>query len=294
MAEGRHRSALSWRTASALALLALVTTGAAGCGGSDKDPATRGEGIALAARLPSDDALNIAIADVDGIREAIGLKEGESPPTGDDDADLAFLNEISPALGIVVSGAFPQTVVDRALERADWIAGVAGDEGVTAVSVSGGSADMEADLEAAGLTEDDGEWVPEDDEYAIALGDGLVVFADDPGDAKPVVEKDDGDPPEELDQLDGDGKLITLARFGAECVDAIATIDTPGENGEIAFFTTATPDPGRISGDDVNQDRTRIEEDSARVSIPAAETPAEEPPALNALSTFSVDYDCDA
>ncbi len=291
MAEGRDRNRVVRRVAAIL----ISAVALAGCGGGeDPESMTRGEGIELAARLPSDDALNIAIADVAGIRESIGMKPGTIPPSGNDDHDLVFLDEIKPALGIVVSGAFPQPIVDEAMRRATWVAGVAGDKGVTAIAIEGDPADFEALLTEAGLTEDDGEWVAGDDDYAIAIGEGLIVFADDPGDAKPVIENDDSDPPEELDQLDGDGQLITLSRFGADCVDAIATTDTPGENGEVAFFTTATPDPGKITGDGVNGDRTRTEGDSARVSIPAAEDPIDEPPALRVLQVFGIDYDCDA
>ncbi len=171
---------------------------------------------------------------------------------------------------------------------------MAGDRGVTAFEVSGDTAGFEPLLRAAGLTEEDGEWVDEDGGIAIALGDGLVVFADDPGDARSVVEDDPGDAPEELEQLDGEGELITLARFGADCVDVIATIDTPGEEGEVAFFTTATPDSSKITGDGLATTRTRVEGDSARITIPVAREPIDEPPALTALQELKVDYDCDA
>jgi hypothetical protein len=292
--EGRSRGGLVRRSAVAVVALSAALLPVAGCGGGGDDGEPHSHGIELASRLPSDDALNVAIADVTAIRKSIGMAPGAVPPTKNDDHDLSFLDEISPALGVVGSGVFPQSIVDAALARTGWIAGVAGDEGVTAFSISGDSADLVGTLEAAGLKEDGGEYVDDDGNYAIALGDGLIVFADDPGDAEAVVDKDDGDVPEELVELDGDGQLITLSRFGADCVDAVATTDTPGENGEIAYFTTATPDPAKISGDGVNSDRTRIEGGSARVSIPAAESPADEPPALKALQTFAVDYDCDA
>ena len=266
-----------------------------GCGGGGDVTEKHSEGVELAARLRSDDALNIAIANVTGIRRSLGMNTGAIPPTGSDDDDLVFLDEVGPALGIVRSGSFPRPIVDEALRRARWIAGVAGDQGATAISVSGDAADFGPMLTAAGLQEGDGEYVAPDDRYAIALGDGLVVFADDPGDAKPVIERDDGQVPAELDQLDGDGQLITLARFGADCIDAVATADTPGKDGEIAFFTTATPDPEKITGPGTDElTGGRVVSDSARVRVPAAREPADEPPALTALRSFSVDYDCDA
>lgn len=295
MVEGQRRRGRSGRRAGALAALAIAVLTVTGCGGgSDKDPAERGAGIALAARLPSDNALYVTIADVAGIRKTLDMPKGAIPPTDDDETDLAFLREVDPALGILQSGTFPQSVVDEALSRSSFVASVAGDEGVTAFTISGDSSDFEPLLTQAGLTEDGDEWVADDDEFSIALGEGLVVFADDPGDAGPVVENDDADPPEELDQLDGDGELITFSKAGADCIKAVATTDTPGENGEVAFFTTATPDPSKITGAGVNEDRTRIENDSARVSIPRADEVTQEPPAFTALQNFSLSYDCDA
>jgi len=275
----------------ALAALLIAVTG---CGGGDEEERTaHSEGVALAARLPSDDALNIAIADVTAIRRTLGMRAGAIPPTSSDEDDLAFLNEVSPALGVVASGEFPKPVVDAALRRAGWIAGVAGDEGVTAFKISGDAADLKPMLRDAGMKPDDGEWVAADNEFAIAIGDGLLAFADDPGDARPVVADDPGDPPEELDQLDGDGELITLARFGAACIDAVATIDTPGLAGEVAFFTTATPDPDRVKGDGIATGRARVVGDAVRVPIRAAADPSGEPPALLALQADKLDYDCD-
>ena len=281
------------RAGRAIALAALLIA-LAGCGGGDGGKAaTRSPGVALAARLPSDDALNIAIADVTAIRRTLGMPAGAIPPTKSDEDDLVFLNEITPALGVVASGEFPQPIVDAAMERAGWVAGVAGDEGVTAFKVNGDTSDFKAMLREAGMKEDDGEWVAEDSEFAIALGDGLMAFADDAGDAEPVVADDPGDPPEELGQLDGDGELITLARFGAACIDAVATIDTPGLDGEIAFFTTATPDPGNVTNAGIATARPRVVGDAVRVPVRAADTPAGEPPALLALQSDKIDYDCD-
>ena len=293
--EGQERCTLRWRSTVALAALATAIAALGGCGGGDEDePAHHSRGIALAARLPSDDALNIAVADVAAIRRALGMRPGSIPPTRSDDDDLVFLDEIGPALGVVQSGEFPRPVVDAAMRRARWIAGVAGDEGVTAFAIDGDSADLESTLTAAGMVEDGGEYVPEDGDFAVALGKGLVVFADDPGDAKPVVEKEDGKAPEELVQLDGDGDLITLARFGAACVDAVGTADTPGKPGEIAFFTTATPDASNITSDAPEAVPTRVTGDSARITIPKAQEPQDEPPALLALQSFKIDYDCGA
>lgn len=246
----------------------------------------------LAARLPSDNALNIAIADVTAIRRTLGMPPGSIPPTRSGDDDVAFLDEVTPALGVVGSGEFPQPIVDAALKRAGWVAGVAGDEGVTAFAVSGETRDFRNMLRDAGLRPDDGEYVAEGGEFAIALGDGVIAFADDPGDAASVIDDEPGDPPEELEQLDGDGELITLARFGASCIDAVATIDTPGHDGEVAFFTTATPDPGKITTKRIPAPQARVTGDSARVRIPAARRPTEEPPALKALQGSEVDYDC--
>ncbi len=289
--EGSFRSGLQagWAVALATLLIAL-----AGCGGGgERRAATRSEGVALAARLPSDDALNIAIADVAAIRKTLGMPAGAIPPTRSDEDDLIFLNEIAPALGVVASGEFPQPIVDAALKRAGWVAGVAGDEGVTAFKVSGDTSDFKPMMRDAGIKFEDGEWVAEDNEFAIALGDGLIAFADDPGDAEPVVDDDPGEPPEELEQLDGDGELITLARFGAACIDAVATIDTPRLDGEIAFFTTATPDPGNVTSDGVATSRPRVVGDAIRVPVQAADDPAGEPPALLALQGDKVNYDCD-
>lgn len=271
------------------AALLLLTPG---CGGDEQGEPPRGPGVELAARLPSTDALNVAIADVDGIRAALGMPAGAIPPTKSGDDDIVFLDETAPALGIVTSGEFPQQVVDEALRRAGWVVGVAGDEGVTAITIDGGRAELREAMRDAGLSKDDGEYVPEDKGYAIALGDGLIAFADDPGDAEPVVADDPGDAPEELEQLDGDGALITLARFGADCVDAVATIDTPGRDGEIAIFTTATPDPDKVTTKGDRAADARAAGDSVRVTVPAAAEPHGEPPALLALQDSAVDYDC--
>lgn len=275
-----------------IAALATVLLLVAGCGSDDQPEPPRGAGVELAARLPSTDALNVAIADVTGIRSTLGMPAGSIPPTKSGDDDIVFLDEITPALGIVASGEFPQQIVDAALRRAGWVAGVAGDEGVTAFAISGDGADFRRMMRDAGLTEDDGEYVPEDEGYAIAIGDGLIAFADDPGDAEPVVTDEPGDAPEELEQLDGDGALITLARFGASCVDAVATIDTPGREGEIAFFTTATPDPAKVTAKGFPAEGSRVVGDSVRVTVPAAKGPRGEPPALLALQSARVDYDC--
>lgn len=293
--EGQERCTLSWRSTLAFAALATVLAVFTGCGGGDaQEMADHSAGIELAARLPSDDALNVAVADVVAIRQALGMRPGSIPPTHSGEDDLVFLDEIAPALGVVQSGEFPRPVVDAAMRRARWIAGVAGDKGVTAFAIDGDSAELEPTLLAAGMVDDDGEYVAEDGAFAVALGDGLVVFADDPGDAKPVVEREDGEAPEELIQLDGDGDLITLARFGADCVDAVGTADSPGEPGEIAFFTTATPDTSKITSENPESGSTRITGDSARITIPAAADPQDNPPALQALQSFEVDYDCAA
>ena len=277
------------------AALPLTAIALAGCGGGGgDDELVHGPGVELAARLPSDDALNIAIADVTAIRKHLDMKPHSIPPTDDDGADLAFLDEIGAALGIVSTGTFPQPIVDAALRRAGWIAGVAGDQGVTAISIGGNGAGLRSMLAEAGLQEEDGEWVQEDGDYAIALGDGLIVFADDPGDAKPVIEDDPDDVPDQLAALDGDGDLITLARFGADCVEAVGTADTPGEDGEVAFFTTATPDPDKITSDSDEIGKGRVVGDSARAQVAAAADPAGEPPALRAVQQFDVHYDCDA
>lgn len=292
--EGCLNRGVRRRSLVAVATVLATLLAMAGCGGGGDETTPHSTGIELASRLPSDDALNIAIADVAAIRKSLGMKPGSIPPTDDDDSDLIFLDEIAPSLGILQSGAFPQPIVSEAMRRANWIAGVAGDRGATAFSISGDSADFESLLADAGMEENDGEYVTEDGGSAIALGEGLIVFADDPGDAKPVVDEENGDVPEELVQLDGDGELITLARFGADCIDAVATTDAPGEDGQIAFFTTATPDPDKITAEGVSTEAGRVEGDSARISIPAAKEPAGEPPALIALQNFSVDYDCDA
>ncbi len=177
------------------------------------------------------------------------------------------------------------------MRRARWIAGVAGDEGVTAFAIDGDSADLENTLTTAGMVEDGGEYVPEDGDFAVALGQGLVVFADDPGDAKPVVEKEDGKAPE-LVQLDGDGDLITWPASAPPAWTRSAPLTTPGKPGEIAFFDR---DP-RCLEHHLRRSRagpTRVTGDSARITIPKAQEPQDEPPALLALQSFKIgDYDC--
>lgn len=249
------------------------------------------ESAELAARLPSDGALNIAIADVDAIRASIGMKPGTAPPTRSDEDDLTFLAETAPALGILGTGDVPPPIVDAVLERASSIASVTGDRAATAISAPGDRT-FEGLLRATGLREDDAAFVAEDDAYAVAIGDGVIAIAEDGGAAKSIVDESDGDLPDPLNQIDGDGELITLARFGASCLDWVATSDSVGANGEIAFFTNASPDPDRIETTRLPPREPRIVGDSARIEVPAARDPSEEPPALMALIDHLVDYDC--
>ena len=252
------------------------------------------EGAELAARLPSDDALNIAIVDVDAVRESIGMEPGSTPPTGSAEDDLAFLGETGPALGYLQAGEIPTAIQDAALEQARAIATVTGDRAATAIATSTDIVEFENLLRSAGLQEEDAAFVPDDDGYAVAIGGGVIAIADDAGSAASIIEKTGGELPEPLDQIDGDGELVTLARFGASCVDSIATSDSVGEEGEVAFFTNATPDPARIETSEPPPETPRIVGDSARVKIAAAANPSQGPPAVQALTNLAVSYDCDS
>lgn len=282
----------TFRTSTLVTFLA-ASLAFASCGGEETDTRDLSEGAALAARLPSDGALNIAIADVDAIRSSIGMKPGTAPPTQSDEDDLTFLAETAPALGILGTGDVPPPVVDAALERASSIASVTGDRAATAISAQSDET-FEGLLRATGLRENDAAFVAENDAYAVAIGDGVIAIAEDGGAARSIIEETGDDLPDPLMQIEGDGELVTLARFGASCLDWVATSDSVGATGEVAFFTNASPDPERIETTGLPPGKPRIVGDSARVEVPAARGPSEEPPALLALIDHLVDYDCDA
>ncbi|MBA2523933.1 MAG: hypothetical protein H0V25_11490 [Solirubrobacterales bacterium] len=263
-----------------------------GCGGHGDPPRHLSEGAELATRLPSDEALNIGIVDLDAIRDQLGLAPGSSPPSGSAD-DVTFLSEAGPALGFLDSGDVPQPVVESVLEQAHSIASVTGDQAATAVSTSGDPAALEELMRANGLREEDAAFVPEDGAYAIAVANGVVAIAESPGDAASITEKSDGNLPDQLIQIDGQGDVTTLARFGTSCVDSVGTTDALDSAGEVAFFTDAEPDPARIVVTGDPDAVARAVGDSARVRVPAAKEPDGHPAAYQALSRLSVSYDCD-
>jgi hypothetical protein len=282
-----------WRGPLALALAAALLAGCGG-GGNEK-PEGLSEGAHLAARLPTDNALNIAMVDVDGVRRTLGMGPKAAPPTGSTEDDQAFLGETGPALGILQGGHVPTPIADELVVQAHSIASVTGDRAVTAVSTTTDPAPFEDMLRKAGLVQEDDStptFVPEDGTYAIAIGDGVIAIAETPGDARSVIEQTDGEVPHALDEIDGDGQLVTLARFGANCIDSIATSDSVHRPGEVAFFTSATPDAAKIVSTDPEAGEPQVVGDSARITLAAADDPSQEPPALKALLEMKVDYDC--
>lgn len=275
-------------------LLAVAALAVSGCGGGEEEPDDLRDGAGLASRLPIDDALNIAIVDLAAVRRSVGMAPHEAPPTGDQDADEAFLAEAGPALGMVQGGAIPNLIEDALVRRADAVASVTGDKAVTAISTPLRPGEIRGLLRSNALEEgDDQTWVAEDGTFAIAFGPGVVAVAETPGDARSVIERTDGKIPRTLGQIQGDGQLVTLARFGASCVDSIGTSDSLNRPGEVSFFTNATPDAARVISRDEPPARPRVVGDSARVSVHAADVPGREPPALRALEAGRVDYDCD-
>jgi hypothetical protein len=266
----------------------------AGCGGGGNEkPDGLSDGAHLAARLPTDSALNIAMVDVDAVQSSLGMGPKAAPPTGSTESDQAFLGETGPALGIVQGGHVPTPIADALITQAHSVASVTGDRAVTAISTSTGPAAFEDLLRKSGLVEDDNStFVPEDGTYAIAIGDGVIAIAESPGDARSVIEQTDGEVPHALDEMDGDGQLVTLARYGANCIDSIATSDSVQRPGEVAFFTSATPDAAKVVSTDSKAEDPHVVGDSARLTIAAANDPSQEPPALKALLDLEVDYDC--
>lgn len=189
----------------------------------------------------------------------------------------------------------PSLIEDALVQGADAVASVSGDETVTAVSTDLRPSGMRDLLRSNGLEEqDDRTWVDEEGRYAIAFGPGVVAVAETPGAARSVIERTDGEIPRALAQIQGDGQLVTLARFGANCVESIGTSDSLHRPGEVSFFTSATPDADRIVSRDDPPSPPRVVGDSARVTVHSAERPTQEPPALKALEAGRIDYDCDA
>jgi hypothetical protein len=276
------------------ALLALGLLVLPGCGGGGDDPPEQLDEIGhLAARLPTGDALNIAAVDVAAVRRAIGMGPDVAPPTGSREDDQEFLAETNPAMGIVQSVGFPTIIGDELTARARLVASITGDHDATAIATTQPVGTIVPLLRDQGLEEgDDSTWVAPDGTYAVALGDHLVGVAESAGDARSIIERTDGEVPDAFEQIDGDGQLVTLARFGASCVDSIGTSDSLRRPGEVSFFTNASPDATRIITKDEPASAPRVDGDSARVGVQAAADPSEEPPALNALEDHRVDYDC--
>lgn len=271
----------------------LACAALAGCGG-DEDPAPElSEGGRLAARLPSDGALSITIADVEAVRDSLGMEPGTVPPTGSDEDDLTFLLMVGSGSAIVEQGVLPEPVLDAMLTDARAIASVAGDGDATAISTAGDLSAFEALLLDSGLVaEGEDAFSAESGEYAIATGDGLIAIADSVAAARSIVENPGDDVPDELGQLDGDGQLINLARFGSACVEATGTVDSVGEPGQVAFFTAVTPDPAAVDPAGGSSPEPRVEGDSVRTEVPAAKDPMDEPVARNALARLEVSYEC--
>lgn len=289
-------SGVAHRPGRGLAALVFAAAVLTGCGGGGNErPDGLSDGAHLASRLPTDDALNIAMVDVDAVRHSLGMGPRAAPPTGSKDDDQTFIGETAPALGIVQGGDVPTPITDALLARAHSVASVTGDRAATAISTSEGPAGFEDLLRASGLKEeDDATFVAEDSSYAITVGDGVIAVAETPGDARSIIEQTDGEVPRALDEIDGDGQLVTLARFGASCVESIGTSDSVRRTGEVSFFTSASPDASRvITTDEDPAASPRVVGDSARITVAAADDPSEEPPALTALETRRVEYDCD-
>lgn len=264
-----------------------------GCGGGGSGDEAVSESLALAARLPSDGALNVGIVDVDAVRESLGFDPGTTPPTASPDDDLRFFKETGPALGILQGGNVPSPVVKAALAEAQVVASVTGDTAATAISSSSDPASFEDVMTSSGMQEEDGAFVPDDGSFAMAVGDGLIGIAETPGDASAIIDDTSTEVPEPLDQIDGDGELITLARFGASCLDSVTTSDSLGKEGEVAFFTIAEPDPTRIETTETLPEEPTVRGESVRVKVAATKNPAQEPPAYGSLSNLSVSYDCE-
>ena len=269
-----------------------MTLAIGGCGGGGSEsPDQLSAGGELAAHLPADGALNIAVVDVDAIRRSLGLKPGSAPPTGSESNDVAFYNETNPAL-LAMRSEMPPAITTALLAKAHAIASVSGDQAATAISTGAGASESEGLLRSAGMTEEGSAFVSADGGFAIAVSGGLIGIAADAGDARSIVEDPTGDVPSSLAQVDGDGELVTLARFGARCLESIATSDSVDEPGQVVFFTTATPDPARVRSTLQRPTQPRVVGDSVRVAIPAAVDARVGPPALRALSDHRVDYDC--
>jgi hypothetical protein len=277
-----------------VALAAVAALLIAGCGSGEEEPDDLHGGAGLASRLPTDDALNIAIVDLAAVRRSLGMPPHAAPPTGEQDVDQTFLSETGPALGMLQGGMIPNLIEDALVRDADTVASVSGDKAVTAISTTAGPGSMSDLMRSNGLEEqDDDVWVAADGSYAIAFGPGVVGLAESPGDARSVVERTDGKIPKALAEIQRDGQLVTLARFGASCVESIGTSDSIHRPGEVSFFTSATPDASRIVTKDEPASEPRVVGDSARVTLHAADRPGGEPPALKALEAERVDYDCD-
>lgn len=273
-----------------MAALALL----GGCGGGTTDPQAS-QAAQLAARLPSD-GLTLAVVDVDAVRRALGFDPGTSPPGDSQRSDLSFLAETGPALGILGSGDVPSPVTKALLDGALAIASVAGDHAATAIHTASDGAELGDVMLAAGLRQEEEGFVNDDPPFAVAIAGDVVAIAESPGDAGAIVESDPSQIPEPLDQLDGEGDLISISRFGSDCLDFIASLDSPGQDGEVAFFPQTQPDPSKVqsAAAGIGSGQARIDGDSVRVPVAAADDPAAEPVAYRALNSLSVDYDCDA
>ncbi len=246
----------------------------------------------MAARLPTDGVLNVAWVDVADVRRSIGMKPEAVPPTTSDDADRTFIAEVEPALGILQSGRGPAPIVDGALAQADAVASVTGDRVATAVATSADTTGFEDLLRSTRLREEDSAFSADDGSFSVAVGEGLIAFAEDPDTARSTIESDGADLPDPLRELDTDAQLFTFARFASGCVSSIATADTVGEEGEVSFVSNAIPEATRVQSTGEPPRPPVVVGDAATVAVAAATGPDGEPPAVKALAEPSVDYDC--
>jgi hypothetical protein len=274
-----------------------AATGMAGCGGGD-GVENASETEQLVARLP-EDALSLSFTDLDAVRADLSLPADFAPTggpeegTGGSAAAEAFVRATSGTLGGLPGGG-SEALSSLRIDQAHLIAGVAGGHSATAITTSANPSEIEANLERDGLERDGDALVSEEGGFAVAIGDRIIGIAKNTDDAEAVLESPSHDPAFPVDEIDGDER--TFGRFGSECVEYVATGDTPGEPGEIAYFPVGTPDAGSVvpAGDAGGRvGEPTVECDSVRVGIAAAGDPAMEPVASRALETFTVDYSCD-
>lgn len=285
-----------WR---ALARLGIVIAAAylAGCGGDDE---IKGASATeqLVARLP-DEALSLTFTDLDAVRAALSLPADFAPMSGPEagtagsGAGEAFLRATSRTLGGLPGGG-SAALSSLRIDQAHLIAGVAGGHSATVITTSANPSEVEANLERDGLERDGEALVSEEGGFAVAVGDRIIGVAKNADDAEAVLEAPSHEPAFPVDEVDGDER--EFVRFGSDCIEFVATGDSPGQPGEIAFFPVGAPDAENIVVTDDADERVgdpTVEGDSVRVEIDAGDDPAAEPVAGKALATFVVDYGCD-